>query len=427
MSKYAVILKETYRKNVKSIGFLIMILSPLVIIGIILAIGYFAGNAASSEELPIAVVAEDPTLTDLLSQEETGISVSKEIQTETEAKEALKEEKIAGYLTVGSTGETINATFTHTDTGDAPDQEILRLLLTNYQMQIRGESLGLTPEEAVALTEPAQLTEKTVEVEDGDWIEENAEEDFDDFLRIGAAYFVSIGIFIFIMTYSAIIAEEIASEKGTRIMEVILSSVSSTTHFFGKLTGVLLVCLTQIVLYILVGIIAFTQLKKVQFVQELLGTLDLKAILASLLGYALVFFFLGIFLYIVMAAFFGSLVTKMEDVNKAVTPVVMLALGGFYGGMFAFASPDNPIVKVLSYIPLFTPFIMPFRIAADAVTNTGILMSIAGTALFTVIVTWFSLMLYRSNVLIYSDASVFKNIKRSWQILKSDRHAKSIN
>src|SRR5699024_6386159 len=266
MSKYAVILKETYRKNVKSIGFLIMILSPLVIIGIILAIGYFAGNAASSEELPIAVVAEDPTLTDLLSQEETGISVSKEIQTETEAKEALKEEKIAGYLTVGSTGETINATFTHTDTGDAPDQEILRLLLTNYQMQIRGESLGLTPEEAVALTEPAQLTEKTVEVEDGDWIEENAEEDFDDFLRIGAAYFVSIGIFIFIMTYSAIIAEEIASEKGTRIMEVILSSVSSTTHFFGKLTGVLLVCLTQIVLYILVGIIAFTQLKKVQFV-----------------------------------------------------------------------------------------------------------------------------------------------------------------
>lgn len=426
MNKFSVIWKETYRKNVKSVGFLIMVLSPLVIIGILLGIGYFA-EKSSEEAQPIAVVSEDPALVQLFSNVETGLEVNASITTKEAAEKALEEEKIDGYLEVKKNEGHVEGHYVHIEEEDTGKLEMIRLLLTTYQTKERGEELGLTPEETRALTEQAVVRESSVSLEDGMVVEEEAGEELDEFLRIGAAYLVSIGIFIFIMTYAAIIAEEIASEKGTRIMEIILSSVSSTTHFFGKLCGVLLVCLTQIVVYAIVGVIAFFQIRKIEMVQELLAMFELRSLLSALFGYSFLFFILGIILYIVMAAFFGSLVTKMEDVNKAVSPVVMMALAGFYGGIFAFASPGNGVVKILSYIPLFTPFIMPFRIAADSVSSAGTLISVAATALFTVFVTWISLMLYRSNVLIYSDATVLQNIKRSWNILKSDRHAKISN
>lgn len=93
-------------------------------------------------------------------------------------------------------------------------------------------------------------------------------------------------------------------------------------------------------------------------------------------------------MYVVLAAFFGSLVTKIEDVNKAVTPIVFIAMIGFYGGLFAFGAPDQPLVLILSYIPLFTPFIMPFRIAAETVTQSGVWISILASGVFAVLLTF---------------------------------------
>ena len=78
---------------------------------------------------------------------------------------------------------------------------------------------------------------------------------------------ITILLFVFISSYSSIIAQEIASEKGTRIMEVILSSTKAQTHFYGKLTGVILVALTQIFIYGVAFVLGYSQLKNLDFMK----------------------------------------------------------------------------------------------------------------------------------------------------------------
>ncbi|MCA9765887.1 MAG: ABC transporter permease [Carnobacterium sp.] len=422
MNKFWVILKESYRKNVQSVGFIVMILAPLIIIGIGLGVGYFVSNA-EDDSLSIAIISKNEQVQALLSSKETGLKIDKDIQSIAKAKKALGNEEIEGYATIEVTDNVVEAEYVSTDIQGTPNAELLRSLLTSYQTQLKGKELALSQQEIEALTSPIQFSESIVTIKEGVIKTEDDSEIPGSLVRNGAAYLISIAIFIFITTYSSIIAQEIASEKGTRIMEVILSSVSSTTHFFGKLVGILLVCLTQISLYAIIGVIAFVQLKKINFVKDVLSIIDLGQLTASFIGISVALFLLGIFLYVVLAAFFGSLVTKIEDVNKAVSPVAFIAVAGFYGGMFAFVNPDHLIVEILSFVPLFTPFIMPFRIAADNISSTGIAISLVATLSFTVLTTWISLLLYRSNVLVYSDTNLFKTMKRSWSIFKSERNS----
>ncbi|GEK90056.1 ABC-2 type transport system permease protein [Alkalibacterium putridalgicola] len=424
MSKYWVITKEVYKKNVKSFGFAVMVLSPLLVFAFIAGLTYyFSQEEQQAPDVSIAVLTENESINQIFSNEEWGFEIEKEIGTETEAEEALLDESISGYLVAEVENGTIDAQLVYTD--DMSELlPIIQEALSNYQTMVRADQLALAPEEVMALSEPVMIDEQYVNVEEGSL----TQEDFSDrMIQQGGAYFVSIAIMIFIMTYAGIIAEEVASEKGTRIMEIILSSASATNHFFGKLTGVMLILLTQIAIYAVVGLGAWLYFKDAQIVQDLIGGVDVAAIFQELMGYTLIFFIVGVLMYVVLAAFFGSLATKMEDVNKAVTPIVFLALTGFYVGIFAFTAPDNMFVAVFSYIPLFTPFVMPFRIAAETVSTFGIWMSIIGTVGFAIVISFIALAFYRSNVLIYSDTNLLGTIKRSWSIMQSNKKAKKLN
>ncbi|GEK92141.1 ABC transporter permease [Alkalibacterium kapii] len=421
MNKFWVITKEVYKKNIKSFGFLAMVLSPLVLVAFIAGLTYyFSQEEQVGPDTSIAVISEDDTINEMFKNQEWDFQVDEEITTEAEAEEALLDESIAGYLIADVENTIVDGQLIYTD--DFSEQSgLIQESLSNYQMMLRADQLDLAPEEVAALSEPVSLDEKYVDIEEGTL----TEEDFSDqMIQQGGAYFVSIAIMVFIMTYAGIIAEEVANEKGTRIMEIILSSASATNHFFGKLTGVMMVLLTQIGIYVIIGFGAYMYFKDADIVQSVLSEIDLGAILQELLSYTLIFFIVGVLMYVVLAAFFGSLATKMEDVNKAVTPIVFMALIGFYVGIFAFNSPDNTFVEVFSYIPLFTPFVMPFRIAADTVSTLGVWLSITGTFVFAILISFVSLAFYRSNVLIYSDTNLLGTIKRSWSIMQSNRKAR---
>ncbi|AZP03894.1 ABC transporter permease [Jeotgalibaca ciconiae] len=414
MNKFWIIVSQVYKKNVKSIGFVTMMLSPIVMIGIIAAIIYFVGN--SFDQTPtIAVLTESEEVSQVLKAEEEYFTVDETIVTKEAAEETMEQEEIDGYLTVTSENGQINASYVDHSGSESLDIAYVTSLLSSIQLNQQAVELGLSQADVEALLTPPTVTTSSISFDDGEVVDDD---DIDVAIKTGAAYFICIAIFMFIMTYSSIIAEEIASEKGTRIMEVILSSVSSTTHFFGKLTAIFLICMTQIVFYVIIGLIAF----QFDIVQNLIPDgLDIVNMLSGIVGVSLFYFITGITLYAVIAAFLGSLVTKTEDVSKAVTPIVFIALAGFYGGLFAFATTTTPIVKIGSHIPLFTPFIMPFRIAAETVSTTEVVVSMVVIVAFTVFVTFISLLLYRSNVLIYSDSNMFKIIKTSIRNVRNER------
>lgn len=417
MNKFWVIVNQVYKKNVKSIGFLVMMLSPIIMLGIIAAIIYFVSRMEMAVP-EIAIFSESSEITETLQVENDYYVTNTEIETQADAENAMSEGDLDGYLVVNVQNNQLFAQYMHLSDSETLDMAYINNLLSGLQLNQQATELGLSPEAIQTLLQPPVIQTNTISFDEGEIIEGDQ---LEMGLRIGAAYAICIAIFMFIMTYSSIIAEEIASEKGTRIMEVILSSVTSTTHFFGKLVAIFLICLTQIAFYAVIIGIAL----QLEFVQELIPAgLNLGSLLSGIVGTALFYFVIGIFLYAVIAAFLGSLVTKIEDVSKAVTPIVFVALAGFYGGMFALASTTHPVIKIGSHIPFFTPFIMPFRIAAETVSNTEIGISMAVMIVFTILITFVSLMLYRSNVLIYSDSGMFKTIQTSLRNVRNERRTR---
>ena len=417
MNKFKVIAGEVYKKNVKSVGFISMVLSPIVILAVVGLVIYFVGS--SFNEIPkIALITTDSEISTALGSNKEQFDIHKEIKTKKAAEIAMKNEKLDGYLMVTTEGDRIDAQYIHTSVAKALDIMVLETMLTNIQLNRTAIELGLTREEVMQLKFSANVDDKVIRFE-GETV--SNQNNSDTSIKRWSAYVVGIAVFLFIVNYSSIIAQEIASEKGTRIMEIILSSVSSSVHFFGKLIGILLVCLTQVVIYGVIGFIAYQIGKEFEIVQTIMQGIDIKELLQGLLGYSAIYFILGIILYASIAAFLGSLVSKTEDVNKAVTPLIFLSMIGFYAGMFAFASPNQLIVKVASYIPFFTPMVMPFRVASETVTNTGNILAILLMILFTVFCSYISLILYRSNVLVYSDAGMFKTMKTSWNIMLNEK------
>jgi len=429
VNKLWVITKEIYKKNVKSFGFIALVFGPLLFIALSFAVGYFFSQSAddsAGNEAEIAVVSETEAITQSLVQVENSFTVDENITSEEQAREALGDDEIDGYVIAEAQNGTISANVIHDDSLSNVIPTINEQL-TGIQMSLRAEQLGLSPEEATSLIEPVEVQDETVTIENGEIVEESNEDSIQETVQQASAYVVNIAIFIFIISYASIIAEEVANEKGSKIMEIILSSATATQHFFGKLFGVVLMILTQIVIYVAAGLGAFLYFRDHELVQQVLNTVDLNTLISGLLGYSLIFFILGVLMYMVVSAFLGSLATKQEDVNKVVTPLIFLVLFGFYIGNFALTSPDNLFIAVTSHIPLLTPFIMPFRIATESVGNVELWISIGASLLTTVLLTLLSLAFYRSNVLVYSDANIFANIRRSWNIMQSNRRAKKNN
>ena len=336
MNKFKVIAGEVYKKNVKSAGFISMVLSPIIILAIVGLVIYFVGS--SFDEVPkIALITTDSEISTVLESNKEQFDVNKKIKTKEAAEKAMKNEQLDGYLVIKTENDRIDAQYVHTSVAKTIDMMSLEVLLTNTQLNRIALKLDLTQEEVMQLKSSANVEDRVIHFEGETVSNQNIS---DTSIKRWSAYVVGIAVFLFIINYSSIIAQEIASEKGTRIMEIVLSSVSSSVHFFGKLIGILLVCLTQVIIYGVIGFIAYQVGKQFELVQTIMQGINIKELLQGLLGYSAIYFVLGIVLYASIAAFLGSLVSKIEDVNKAVTPLIFLSMIGFYAGMFAFASPN---------------------------------------------------------------------------------------
>nr|WP_252312975.1 ABC transporter permease [Sinobaca sp. H24] len=86
-----------------------------------------------------------------------------------------------------------------------------------------------------------------------------------------------------------------------------------------------------------------------------------EAIEVSLLLYALLFIVLGYFLYGGIAAMLGALVSRAEEVNQAIQPLIYVAMIAFFIAIFGLNAPDATIIHILSYIPFFTPQLLFLR------------------------------------------------------------------
>lgn len=223
------------------------------------------------------------------------------------------------------------------------------------------------------------------------------------------SYAVGILIYFFISTFLSMITTEIASEKGSRAMEMLLVSVKPATHFKAKIAGVLLLAMTQMAIIAVVFLI-YAKFAKDGVIWEMAASIVKELSLGYVL-YAILFLLLTIVLYLIVGALFGSLVSKVEEAGQVLMPAMMITLIGFYVMLSGIGNPDTIIIKIFSYIPFTSGMVMPMRIGATDIGVIEPLLSL-GILIVTIIVAYlFSLSFYKRSVLTYSTGGVIQKFK----------------
>ncbi|MHA6602890.1 ABC transporter permease [Aerococcus urinae] len=433
MNKLWVVIREVYRKNVKSGSFIFMVLSPLIFIGIIAAVAYFVSQSESSSPDQIAVVDADPGLVEVLKTVDSGNLDFHFDRNQDQARQALADGEVDGMLKMDQADGQLKATY-YGKNGLAQNPKLtLQQTLSQYQMMVNAQAAGISQDQLGAvMNAQVPIEEVAINVNDDGSVTEENKDAMNEMGRTGVASIASFIIFYFLMFFINIIIQEVAAEKGSRIMEIILSSIPAKTHFYGKLLGVVLMILTQVGIYVLLFIlwrILSTQFGILSLPEELTQLIDIKAFIANnkaMLGVSGLLALMGIVTYVALAAFLGSLVTKTEDAQKVSQPVIWLGLIGFYIGFFGQqAGTDTAFYRICSQIPFFTPFIMPFRLADYSVEWAEVIVAIVVSLVTMVLIFIFATSLYKSNVLAYSDKGPWDTFKQSISLWKSERQVKS--
>lgn len=414
MNKFWVVALETYKKHVKSVSFVMMIVAPILMLGFIYGGSYM--NSKFDQLNNLAVISESKEIQKVfIDQVKDDFKIDAKIDSEEAAKKSLSNEEIDGYLVIKENDSVLDAMYTGVKSLGTADGGIIQQNLNQLQLGLNTASLDLTEQEVGRLLSPATFSETQVVIKDGK-IEENKS---NKAAMVMVSMIVVFTMYMIVMLYSTITAQEVASEKGTRIMEVILSSTTASKHFYGKITGISLVILTQVGVYLVTGLAGFMFVKDMPAVKEFFKAVSPNEILKGLLGYNLLYLLFGVLIYTILSAFMGSLVNKSEDSAKAAAPVTYIIMAGFLPSMMiGMANPQSVLIKVMSYIPFLSSFAMPIRIANYEASNMEVLISLGILVLSIIVLLKLSAKAYKNTVLVYSDKSMMNVFKDAMKLSK---------
>ena len=372
-----------------------MVISPFLFLALSVGIGYLQGSSMAKNS-KIAVVTTVPSVEDGLKGT-NGINF--DYQDEASAQAAIKDEKIKGYLTIDQEDSVLKAVY-H---GETSLESGIKLAVTNklneLQYQLNRSAANLSQEQEKRLSQTVDFTEKIDESKENKKI-----------VQTIAAAGLGFFLYMILITYASVTAQEVASEKGTKIMEVVFSSIRASHYFYARMLALLLVILTHIGIYVVGGLAAILLFKDIPILAQS-GILNHLGEAFSL--NTLLFVLVSLFMYVVLAAFLGSMVSRPEDSGKALSPLMILIIAGFVGVTSLGAAGDNLVLKIGSYIPFISTFFMPFRAINGYASGLEAWISLAITVIFAVTATAFIGRMYASLVLQTDDLGLWKSFKRA--------------
>ena len=214
-------------------------------------------------------------------------------------------------------------------------------------------------------------------------------------------YIMIFALYMVILLYGQMVATNVATEKSSRAMEVLITSAKPTSMMFGKVIASCLAGLIQLVA-VFGSALVFYNLNKSYWGGNMIID-SIFNIPTELFVYMLVFFILGFLIYAFMFGAVGSTASKLEDINTSVMPITLLFIIAFIVVVTSMSSGniDNTLMTVCSYIPFTSPMAMFTRICMSTVPLYKILISIAILIGSTVGIGVISAKIYRVGVLLY--------------------------
>ena len=226
-------------------------------------------------------------------------------------------------------------------------------------------------------------------------------------------YIMIFALYMVILLYGQMVAMNVATEKSSRAMEVLITSAKPVSMMFGKVIASCIAGLVQLGA-IFGSTLIFYNLNESYWGDNMIVD-SIFNIPPELLVFMLVFFLLGFLIYAFLFGAIASTVSKLEDINTAVQPVTFLFVFGFMVVMFSMASGsvDNMLMKVCSYIPFTSPMAMFTRIAMSTVAWYEIAISVAVLVGSAIAVGFISAKIYRVGVLLYGNKPKLSSILKT--------------
>ena len=220
----------------------------------------------------------------------------------------------------------------------------------------RAAALGLTTAQATTLLAPAPLPARSLDPVDADQA-----------AREAIAFVSFIVLLTMLLVYGTSVAEGVAQEKGTRVMELLVCRVRPRDLLAGKVLGIGVLGLGQMLTALTAGAVAIAAL----------DTIDVPAAVPATLVSAVVWFALGYAFWSVAFAAVGALVSRVEDLQATVAPLSWMMMLFAFVAPVAAEFPDAWYIRVASVFPTTAPFVMPVRIAVSDVATWEIGLAVA--------------------------------------------------
>jgi ABC-2 type transport system permease protein len=229
-------------------------------------------------------------------------------------------------------------------------------------------------------------------------------------------YVIALLLYMMIVLYGQTILRGVMEEKTTRVAEVVVSSVSTDTLLAGKIFGVGLVAITQVLAW--VGLTVALYYYGAPLLEKKVGAGTVTAAgggagMAGALANALPslsmttllvllgFFVLGFILYAALFAAIGAMVSSQEDVQQASMPVMLLLISSVIFMTPIMTNPGSGLARTMSLLPFSAPILMPLRMTLIPVPWYEVTFSLAGVTLACLVAIWVSARIYRVGLLMY--------------------------
>lgn len=207
-------------------------------------------------------------------------------------------------------------------------------------------------------------------------------------------------MYLAITSYGNAIATAVASEKASRVMEVMVTKVSPVHMVFGKILGVGLASLTQLFIFFLsMALYIKSGIFKVS--DSFFGVnIDVNMITGEHAAYFLLYFVLGYFVYAALFAVFGSMVSRPEELSGTTMPITLILMGSLVVELLVVLdNPEGLVSRVTSYIPFTAPISMVVRIINGSVGSLEIITSMVVLLASISLIAMFAAKVYPKGVL----------------------------
>lgn len=402
MNKVLIIFKHEFKQITKGKVFLIMtLLGPLLFAAFSIIPSYFAMKSSETQkDAKIAIYAQDEILVKYIEEnllkQNLQILVAKDLE---DGKSLVLQEKSKGFAVIPK--DIINADvidyYSTTGTDFQYSNEVEKVI-QNYVNRAKKQELGLSIKESDWLA--ARIGVNNYKISDNGDVDDS---NFESILII--SIIISALIMMTVLIYGLSAARAVLSEKTSKTVELLLSSVRPIQILIGKVLGAGSAGLLQFSAWILMAILA---------VKFLTPYIDVKIptniFTLQILTSIFIYFIFGVLFYMFIYAAIGANVENEQNFTQAQIPLQLILMLPFMLSSSIISNPNSSLAVFLSYLPFTSPTIMPIRILVDNPGPLKVIISMVILLLSLCVVLYGSAKLFKIGLLIKGKKTNFIQI-----------------